>query len=178
MNIERTIVHIDGYNFDRPAKKHSGLPIYIVSTSAVELSKPPSLGRRNETSDLQSMADIKYTLSRDTRYRAETPEQEREWLARVHELFYALPTKPLHAARGDYVYFIHDGKVKARAQIVDVVRGVARFTYTDRRRDAAPYDLKVKPPMEIAKRPFSHKGFQGYRYVTSAEAGRFRKAFD
>ena len=73
-----------------------------------------------------TMADIKYTLSRGTRYRAETPEQERDWLGRVHELCQAIPTKPLRAGIGDYAYFIHGGKVKARARIVDVVRVASR----------------------------------------------------
>lgn len=32
------------------------------------------------------MAAIKYTLSQDARLRAPTPEAERDWLARAHEV--------------------------------------------------------------------------------------------
>jgi hypothetical protein len=123
------------------------------------------------------MPVIKYTLSQDRRLRSNDPQVERAWLARAHELHYALPTRPRRVQAGDYVYFIHAGKMKARAVITRVLPGKSRRTYTHRIRPAAPFDLEVAAPMEIAKRYPNAKGFQGFQYLSASEAARFARAF-
>jgi hypothetical protein len=125
------------------------------------------------------MADIKYTLSTDTRRRAQSIEAEAEWLSREGSLWYELNVEPQRATIGDLVYFIRAGEMVARARITDCAwkdasemggsySGVETTTSCNR------FEIK---DMELAKRPVPHRGFQGFRYVTSKELPAFERAF-
>lgn len=67
--------------------------------------------------------------------------------------------------------------MKARPRISGVVPGEARRTYAGRMRDAAPFDLAVAAPMEMANPPVPCPGFQGLRYLTATELAAFSRVF-
>jgi hypothetical protein len=125
------------------------------------------------------MADIKYTLSRDISMRTPSIEAEAVWLSEEGSLWYPLNVKPRRARIGDWVYFIRDGSMVARARITARKPNDASeiFTsYTGENVKTSCYQIQVKQ-MELARPPVPHKGFQGFRYVTDGELPIFERAF-
>ncbi len=62
------------------------------------------------------MRSIKLTLSTDPKMRSPSASDEARWLRSARSLKYQLHRLPLHAAAGDWVYFIREGRVVARAR--------------------------------------------------------------
>lgn len=125
------------------------------------------------------MAAIKYTLSKDTGRRAPSIEAEAEWLCDEGALWYPLNVKPQQADKGDLVYLIRDGAMLGRARITDIDWKDASemgSTYTGAQVKKSCLCFEIKD-IERAKRPISHKGFQGFRYVTANELPAFERAF-
>jgi hypothetical protein len=125
------------------------------------------------------MAAIKYTLSRDTSRRAPSIEAEAQWLREEGFLWYPLNVKPQRARIGDWVYFIRDGSMVARARITArSPNDASEFftTYTGQKVETSCFQIQVKQ-MELARLPIPHKGFQGFRYVTAKELPAFERAF-
>lgn len=125
------------------------------------------------------MAAIKYTLSNDRTKRAPSIEAEAEWLNREGSLWYELNVEPQQADIGDWVYFIRDGLMVARSQITacswtDASEMGGSYTGVETKTSCNRFEIRK---MELAKRPISHKGFQGFRYVTAKELSAFESAF-
>jgi hypothetical protein len=127
------------------------------------------------------MADIKLTLSKDTKKRSPDVKSEARWLKKMGLLYYELHTKPLRASAGCWVYFIRDGKLMARAKARDfrkMTKDELGGSFTGELADHDGWRVGIKPPMHIASRPVPHRGFQGFRYVRPDERAVFARAFD
>jgi hypothetical protein len=126
------------------------------------------------------MADIKITLSTDPLTRSSTIQEEAAWLNEAGALFYPLHVKPTQASKGCWVYFIRDGKVVGGARARRFVEWRTKnkeVSYTGVRLGKPGWRVAISPPMQLAKRPFAHEGFQGFRYVKVDEQARFESAF-
>jgi hypothetical protein len=124
------------------------------------------------------MANIKITLSANSRLYADSPRDEAAWLERAGHLHYPLQCFPKRAGLGDWVYFIHRRKVVGRARILGIEPGKSRLTFTRIRRPAPPAALKVAAPISpVTKGLMMHPGFPGFRYVTSREEVRLARLF-
>jgi hypothetical protein len=122
------------------------------------------------------MNDIKLTLSKDPRKRSPDITSEAQWLMKVGSLNYELNKKPRHASAGCWVYFIRDSKLVARASarfFVWISKDELGVSFTGELTDQDGWRVEIKPPMQIASRPISHSGFQGFRYVRQDERAAF-----
>jgi len=127
------------------------------------------------------MADIKLTLSKDPKKRAPDIESEARWLQKEGHLYYELQTQPLRASAGCWVYFVRNGKLMARARASDfrrMTKDELGGSFTGELAHHDGWRVEIKPPMQIAIRPISHAGFQGFRYVRPDEVAAFKRAFD
>ena len=126
------------------------------------------------------MADIKLTLSKDIKKRAPDIYSEARRLKKENALYYELHTKPLRASEGDWVYFIRDGEVVARARaskFLWMTKNELGGSYTGELTDHDGWRVEIKPPMQIASQPVPHISFQGFRYVRPEEKTTFESAF-
>jgi hypothetical protein len=121
--------------------------------------------------------DIKLTLSRNAKIRAPDIAAEARWLKKEGELFYPLHAKPAFASTPCWVYFIHDGRLVARA--CGFVANVSKplYNYSGEPVRATRWRMRCVPPMQLSSRPISHPGFQGFRYIRPQEHGIFEGAF-
>jgi hypothetical protein len=127
------------------------------------------------------MADIRLTLSTDPKTRSPGVAEEARWIAEEGAIYYELSSRPLRARPGCWVYFIRAGQLAARARANDFLWMDAEDmggTYSGVLEGQSCWRVKVVPPMELAKHPIAHKGFQGFRYVTEDEQATFEAAFD
>ena len=127
------------------------------------------------------MRDIKLTLSKNPAMRSPNVEAEANWLKEEGAIYYQLPSQPREAHAGCFVYFIRDGQLVARAKANDFLYMEAEElggSYTGVPTTRGGWRVEVVPPMEIAKRPIVHQGFQGFRYVEEDEKGSFERAFN
>jgi hypothetical protein len=123
--------------------------------------------------------DIKLTLSTDPAKRSPSIEEEAHWLEEVEELWYPLgPNRPLKAEPGCWVYFIRGSKLvaRARASSFDPPPLQPLESYTGKPQNAGGWHVRIEE-MELAKCPLVHRGFQGFRYVTTGEQASFERAF-
>ena len=126
------------------------------------------------------MADIKLTLSKDTRRRAPNIESEARRLKDEGVLYYELHTKPLRASTGSWVYFIRGGKLVARARVGSIrwmSSGELGRSYTGELSSHDGWRVEVKAPMQIAAVAIRHESFQGFRYVRPDEEAAFKRVF-
>jgi hypothetical protein len=126
------------------------------------------------------MADIKLTLSKDIKKRAPDIHSEFRRLKKESALYYELHKKPLRASEGDWVYFIRDGEVVARAKASKFLwmsKNALGGSYTGELTDHDGWRVEIRPPMQIASRPVPHKSFRGFRYVRLEEKAAFESAF-
>jgi hypothetical protein len=126
------------------------------------------------------MTDIKLTLSKDTKKRAPDIHSEARWLKKEGALYYELHMKPLRSCNGDWVYFIRDGEVVARAKASKFLwmsKNDLGPSYTGELTGHDGWCVKIKPPMQIASRLIPHHSFQGFRYVRQQEKTSFESAF-
>lgn len=127
------------------------------------------------------MADIKLTLSKNTKKRSPDIESEAKWLKKEGVLYYELHAKPRQASPGCWVYFIRDGKLLARAKASDFLwmeRDDLGGSYTGELTAHDGWRVEVKPPLKIASHPIPHGSFQGFRYVKPEENDAFEQAFN
>jgi len=124
------------------------------------------------------MPDIKITIIVDASVHAPNIHEDARWLEDEGCLYYPLSGKPRQASPGCWVYFIRGGALVARAKATEFV-WVTKKLYSYRRKPMRSnrWHVKYVSPLVIAKRPIRHRGFQGFRYVTSAEKRRFESAF-
>ena len=125
-----------------------------------------------------SMRDIKLTLAKDPS-RAPSIEKERDRLKKEGPLWYPLHAgKPKDADRGSWVYFIQGGKLvgRARAQEIKKLDGTPLYSYSGEPQSSTAWNVMITD-IERAVDQLSHKGFQGFNYVTAQEKERFEKAF-
>ena len=126
------------------------------------------------------MADIKLTLSKDIKKRAPDIYSEARRLKKESALYYELHTRPLRASKGNWVYFIRDGEVVARARASNflwMTKNDLGGSYTGELTDHDGWRVEIKPPMQIASRPVPHKSFQGFWYVRAEERAALESAF-
>jgi len=122
--------------------------------------------------------DIKLTLSK-SQTRSPTIVAEARWVEDNAPISYGLPTRPTKADRGDTIYFVKEGAMRARAKIDELVSAKElgpRFTYSGLEVSPAPWNVLISA-MELSSQPVPAKGFQGYRYVDGPEARRYVAAF-
>ena len=126
------------------------------------------------------MTDIKLTLSKDTKKRAPDIHSEARRLKKEGALYYELHTKPLRASSGDWVYFIRNGEVVARAKASKFLwmsKTDLGTSYTGELADHDGWRVEIKPPMQFASRLIAHSSFQGFRYVRPEEKAALESAF-
>ena len=126
------------------------------------------------------MADIKLTLSKDTKKRAPDIHAEARRLKKVGALYYELHTRPNRASDGDWVYFIRDGEVVGRAKASKFLwmsKNDLGGSYTGELTNHDGWRVEIKPPIQIASHPIPHNSFQGFRYVRPEERAAFKRAF-
>jgi hypothetical protein len=131
------------------------------------------------------MADIKLTLSQNSRLRSRSIKEEAQWMEEEGPIYYNLGrNKPLHAEEGCWVYFIRAGRLAGRARadrigkLRDLHPNLELVSYTGEEQPVGPESWQVAcRKMEIASHPVPHEGFQGFRYVRPEEQKAFENAF-
>jgi predicted RNA-binding Zn-ribbon protein involved in translation (DUF1610 family) len=125
------------------------------------------------------MADIKVTLSRDSEKHAGTLEEEASWLESEESLIWPFSGRPARNIVGGWIYFVFDGRVRARAALCGARKQTSPvWTYREARiRSASGWWIEYRAPMEMASHPAKCRGFQSPRYVTANERRRFENCF-
>ena len=127
------------------------------------------------------MADIKLTLSQDTRLRSNSIEDEAEWVNTQGPIFYGLHREPKTAQRGCWVYFVRAGYLVARAKADDFVEQDEDELYTYKNVEQKKSGWSVKcTKMKVLPEQFcisTNSGFQGFQNVQGEEQAQFEAAF-
>jgi hypothetical protein len=125
------------------------------------------------------MRDIKLTLSTDPRLRAPSIQDEAQRMKREGNLWYPLHVRPKYAGAGCWVYFIRDGELVARARAEEIkeCHEETLYSYTGKPMELDGWHVRCNN-VELATKPISHLGFQGFRYVTSDDQKLFENAFE
>lgn len=110
------------------------------------------------------MSDIIVTVPRKevANFWAEGPADAVEW--------WTLPQAPKRLTWGDYIYFIVNGEVAARARVAVTAQDVRICEATGRRWGGCHVQWRARDFEELPRPRQSHPGFRGFRYYDGVEA--------